>query len=276
VTRINRLVEVLEAGGVASVGGFLPAGSPDHAMVYADLGYDAVLIETEHEGFSAPAIRQSLQFMLSPQQARPVTALVRVPPNGRELNQFFAKQALDQGALGIMFPTIETVEQARAAVTACRYPQTRDASIPEPVGQRGAYNKLAPRSWGLRAPEYYQRADLWPLNPAGELFTMFIVETALGARNVDEILENVSGVGGVMAGLGDMAYSVGAGSDLGSPVVEEAIQTVLAACLKHDVPCCAIAMNEEDARRRIEQGFRIIFSFPLFHDPVLAGLRKSS
>jgi hypothetical protein len=52
-----------------------------------------------------------------------VTPLVRIPPNGGEMNQWIAKQVLDIGVFGIIFPHVSTVDEARNAVSACRYPR---------------------------------------------------------------------------------------------------------------------------------------------------------
>jgi len=57
-----------------------------------------------------------------------VTPLVRIPPNGGEMNQWIAKQVLDIGVFGIIFPHISTVEEARNAVSACRYPRLPNAA----------------------------------------------------------------------------------------------------------------------------------------------------
>ena len=75
---------------------------------------------------SAPALRDALQYMLDRRQildartlAPKVTPLVRIPPNGGEMNQWVAKQVLDLGVFGIIFPHVSTVEEARNAIGAC-------------------------------------------------------------------------------------------------------------------------------------------------------------
>jgi len=59
-----------------------------------------------------------------------VTPLVRIPPNGGEMNQWIAKQVLDIGVFGIIFPHISTVEEARNAVSACRIAPAQRAPLP--------------------------------------------------------------------------------------------------------------------------------------------------
>lgn len=272
--RLNHLISVLERGEVAFGGGFIRLGGPNDAIAFADLDYDFVVIETEHEGFIAQQLGDALQFLIKPGSTRPpATPLVRIPPNGREHNQWFAKQALDQGSFGIAFPTIENADQAWAAVTASRYPQPRDARDGSPVGQRGCWLRLAPRYWGLPRDEYYARADLWPLNPAGEILLMPIIETATGVDNLDSILRDVKGIGAIWAGIGDMSFSLGTGVDFDSDTVEVAVADVLASCRRHNVPCCVEVSRPDDVEKRIAQGFRMIFSRASLKDPVLERAR---
>ena len=96
--------------------------------------------------------------------------MVRIPANGIEMAQWQAKQALDMGCYGIVLPHISTVEEAYNAVAACRYPRLKDKPIYEPAGIRGDGPTAACRYWGITQQEYYQRADVWPLNPKGEIF----------------------------------------------------------------------------------------------------------
>ena len=98
--------------------------------------------------------------------------------------------------MGIIFPSIETPEQALAAVRSMRYPQRRDSRYPEPPGLRGSGTQIATWSWGLSVADYVRRADLWPLNPEGDLVAFMMVETATGVRNVDAIAQ-VPGVTGI-------------------------------------------------------------------------------
>ena len=95
--------------------------------------------------------------------------MVRIPPNGGENNQWLAKQALDLGVYGVLWPHISTVDQARNAVAACRYPRLPTAPLYEPAGIRGDGPTTAVRYWGLTQQEYYAKADVWPLAPHGEI-----------------------------------------------------------------------------------------------------------
>ena len=62
--RLNKVIELLEQGKVVFGGGMAWTGNIDEAMAFADMGYDFVIFEMEHEGFHLPGLRLSLQFLL--------------------------------------------------------------------------------------------------------------------------------------------------------------------------------------------------------------------
>src|SRR5918994_1834298 len=144
----------LEAGKPAFV--TFSGATPENAQAIGDANYDGVVFEMEHNPYDIRALRDSLQYMLNRKQivdrgtlAPAVTPLVRIPPNGGELKQWIAKQVLDSGVYGIVWPHVSTVEEARNAVVACRYPRPKDAPIYDPAGQRGDAPAAAARYWGV-------------------------------------------------------------------------------------------------------------------------------
>jgi 4-hydroxy-2-oxoheptanedioate aldolase len=268
MARLNKVIELLEQGKVVFGGGMAWTGNIDEAMAFADMGYDFVIFEMEHEGFHLPGLRLSLQFLLNRKQIlakgnlQPdVVPFVRVPPNARERNQWVIKQALDTGIYGLIVPHLDTVEQAQAMVVASRYPQAVGVADAEPAGERGWWYRLAPRYWGLSLQEYYDVADLWPLDPKGELFLMPIVEGVQGVKNLPDILHSVTGISAVWAGSGDLSIEMGTRGNMRDPRVEEGIQQILKTCKEFNVPCASIA-GPDDIEKRIEQGFRIIVTMP--------------
>src|SRR5690606_7564014 len=128
IPRLNGIIRALEQGQPAFAA-FSPA-EVDAALAMSVSRYDGVVYEMEHNPWDARALRESLQFMLNRRQiatsgslAPAVTPMVRVPPNGVEKGQWHAKQALDLGCYGIVFPHISSVDEAYNAVAACRYPR---------------------------------------------------------------------------------------------------------------------------------------------------------
>ena len=181
-----------------------------------------------------------------------VATFARFLPYGREPVQWVAKQALDLGLMGVAFNNVDNKEQALTAVRGMRYPPDRGAKIPEPRGQRGLGAGWANWIWGVN--DYARRADLWPLNPEGDLLAIMMIETVEGLKNVDEIAA-VPGVGIIWPGaFADLANDMGLPSS--APEVEEARQTVLRACLKHNVVCGLNPSSEADLQKRIKEGWR--------------------
>ena len=143
--RLNGVIRALEQGKPTFTA-FSPA-EINSALAMSTSKYDGVVFEMEHNFWDGRALRDCFQYMLNRRQivdsgslAPGVTPMVRIPPNGAEKNQWLAKQALDLGAYGIVWPHISTVEEAYNAVAACRYPRLKSAPLYEPAGIRGGEN----------------------------------------------------------------------------------------------------------------------------------------
>ena len=171
-------------------------------------------------------------------------------------SEWVVKQALDLGLYGVLFNSVDTPEQAARAVSMMRYPQLRDSRYPEPNGVRGWSPANAAWAWGIGTDEYARRADLWPLNPDGDLLAVMMIESSEGLRNVDAIART-PGVGALFVGAGgDLSRSLGVPS--GSPELEEAFGQIVAACQRNSVACAISANTGEDVARRVREGWQII------------------
>jgi len=238
--RLNGLIKALETGQHA-FSLFAPL-EPDVAIALQSSRYDGVVFEGEHQGWDIRALRDSLQFLLNRGQiahsgsvAPAITPLARIPANGIERNQFLAKQALDLGCYGIIWPHVSTAAEAYNAVAACRYPRLKDKPLYEPQGIRGDGPFQAQRYWGIEAGEYYARADVWPLAPEGELLVVIQIEDTAGIANLPDILKNVPGIGAVLIGLGDLSQELGVPRQSEHPLVRDAAREVVATCKAHGV-----------------------------------------
>jgi 4-hydroxy-2-oxoheptanedioate aldolase len=191
--------------------------------------------------------------------AQPNVALfARFPPYGRDLesNDWIVKQALDMGLMGIIFNGVENKEQMTRLIRYMRYPQQKTSKYQQPPGLRGYAPGNAVFAWGVSAAEYERRADVWPLNPEGDLLAIPMIETAEGLRNVDEIAA-VPGVGAIFIGAGgDLHQYLGVPQD--APEVEQARQTILAACKAHNVACGITALTKADVDKRLKEGWKMI------------------
>ena len=95
---------------------------------------------------------------------------------------------------------------------------------------RGDGPAQAARYWGLTQQEYYKRADVWPLNPKGEIFVILMIERRQGIENLDDILKKVPGIGVILIGEGDLSQELGFPRQYEHPTVLEAMAHVVKTC----------------------------------------------
>jgi 4-hydroxy-2-oxoheptanedioate aldolase len=224
----------------------------------------------EHNPWDIRALRDSLQYMLNRGQiaksgsvAPSVAPMVRIPPNGAEKAQFQAKQALDLGAYGIVWPHISTVDEAYNAVASCRYPRLKSAPLYEPAGVRGDGPTAAVRYWGLSQQDYYDRADVWPLNPKGEVFVILMMEDTVGIQNLPDILKKVPGIGAILIGEGDLSQELGYPRQYEHPEVLKWMKRVVDTCKEHNVVVGHPHVDANNVERILGEGYRFLMAAPV-------------
>ncbi len=257
---VNPVVAKLAAGGTVTG---LSTGdlSMDNAMMVAQADTDFVRIDMEHMPMDFTALRDFLIGMTDKRTAarkgntQPnVAAVARFPPYGRDQVQWVSKQALDLGLMGIAFNTIDNAQQALTAVQSMRYPPLRTDKVKGPAGIRGVGPVWASWLWGV--DDYRSHADLWPLNPEGDLLSIMMIESVEGVNNIDAI----AGTPGVsviwVAAAQDLAASYGV--PVSAPEIEDARQKLLKACIAHKVVCGINPTDAADATRRVREGWRYL------------------
>jgi 4-hydroxy-2-oxoheptanedioate aldolase len=239
------------------------------AIEMTDAPYDGIIFEMEHNPYDVAGLGDALQYMLNRKQiaasgsvAPAVTPLARIPANGVEMNQAFAKQVLDRGVYGVIWPHVHTVEQAYNAVASCRYARPKDAPLYEPRGVRGDGPASAARYWGLTQAEYYAKADVWPLAPQGELLVGLMIESTTAIENLDDMLANVPGIGFCLIGEGDLSQELGFARQYEHPVVIDAMRRIVETCHKHNVPVGNPHTNAKNVERLLQEGYRFLMSAP--------------
>ena len=267
IPRLNGAIRALEQGQPAFVT-FSPT-EIGNAQAIGDAEYDGVVFEMEHGPYDIRALRDCMQYMLNRRQiltsgtlTPSVAPFVRIPPNGGEMNQWIAKQVLDSGVYGVIWPHVSTVEDARNAVAACRYPRPRNSPNFEPAGQRGDAPAAAARYWGLSQQEYYKRADVWPLAPDGELVVVVMCEEARAIKNLPQILREVPGIGVVLIGEGDLSQDLGFPRQYEHPTVAAAIGEILSICKEAGVVCGHPHVDSSNVERLLDMGFRWLMASP--------------
>lgn len=175
----------------------------------------------------------------------------KIAPDPAKAGDNISRQ-LNQGVGGIVFVEAESAEEVRQGLAAMRL-KANGGTRPDAVGG-------APVYWGISEQEYRRKADLWPVNPDGELINWTIVESKEGLAHVREIAA-VKGVGVLFPGAGTLRGVFSTTNAAGERVVdaaahENAIQQVLAACKEFHVPC-GYPANANDIETRMKQGFSV-------------------
>src|SRR5262245_34788406 len=181
----NRIRERLEAGQLALGMALRQARTVDIGRVLAACGFDFAFIDMEH---NTMGIDTAAQIAVACHDAG-VTPIVRVP--GYE--HYLATRLLDAGAMGIVFPHVDTAEHARQLVANCKYP---------PVGHRSLGGPMA--QLGFRA---YPRAESSALVNA-ETLAIMMLETPEAIANADAIAA-VPGVDVLLIGTNDLTLEMG-------------------------------------------------------------------
>ena len=164
---------------------WVATASATMAEIAGASGFEVVIIDGEHTPVHLETTVELLRALAAYPLAIP---LVRVP----SLDRVFLKQVLEIGAQNILIPMIDTVEQAKEAVAAVRYP---------PRGVRGVGSYLGRSSRWAAVPDYLDGAD-----DTISLYTQ--VESQEAIENLPEILA-VDGIDGIFIGPADLSASMG-------------------------------------------------------------------
>lgn len=192
------------------------------------------------EKASSPRLHHPLVVKTHEIAPDPALAAQRI---GRQLNL---------GVSAVVFVGVESADEVKAGLTAMRF-KSNGGTRPDDVGSAPAY-------WGLNEKDYKDKADLWPLNPRGELVNWTIVESKEGLARVREIAA-VKGIGVLFPGAGTLRGVFTSTDASGQRVFDEkgweaAIQQVLAACKEFKI-ACGYPATANDIEMRMQQGFSV-------------------
>jgi 2-keto-3-deoxy-L-rhamnonate aldolase RhmA len=175
----------------------------------------------------------------------------RIKPDPAKAIENISRQ-LNTGATTIVMVDVESADEVKQGLAAMRF-KSKGGTRPDDVGGAPAY-------WGMSEKDYRAKADLWPMNPNGELTSWAIVESKEGLAKVREIAA-VKGLTVLFPGAGTLrGVFTTTGADgarsFDAAGWEAAIQNVLAACKEFNVPC-GYPATENDIETRMKQGFNV-------------------
>ena len=206
----NTVKQLLDNGKLAVGMGVRQGRTADTARAAKACGFDWVFIDMEHNSMD---IDNAVQMCVSALDTG-VTPIVRVPSH----HHFHATRLLDGGAMGVIFPHVDTPEQAREAVLNCRFPPIGNRSIPGGLPQLG-----------FASLSQAESCDLCNEN----LLVVVMLETEQAINNADAIAA-VEGVDVLLIGSSDLAASMGIPGDFNHTKIEAAYLTVISACHKYN------------------------------------------
>ena len=225
----NRLLETW-AKGERTFGLWCAIPSSVSAEGAATQGADYVCVDQQHGAVDysdAVTMFQAIDPWTTP--------LTRVPWN----DPATIMKALDAGAKGVIVPLVSTAEDARRAVSACRYP---------PQGIRSFGPVRASIALGSR-----DTADL------DRVACIVMIETMEGLDNLEEIAA-VPGLDAVYIGPADLALAMGLppAYELSDAQHVEAIEAIRQACARHGIVAGIHCADGDMGARRIAEGFQMV------------------
>lgn len=229
--RDNVFLKAIRAGQ-QQVGLWISLSNGYAAEAVAPAGYDWALLDMEH----SPNELSSLLGQLQAFAATDTTAIVRPDWN----DTVKVKRLLDLGVPGLLFPMVQTIEEAQAAVAACRYP---------PRGVRGVAGTTRANGFG-RIKDYFSQVESQTAILI-QLETVQAVENALAFAQVD-------GVDGIFFGPADIGADMGHVGQPMHPEVWQLIRPAARALMSRGMPVGTLVSDPDFAAELLNEGFSFV------------------
>lgn len=216
-------------GGSVPLGTWLMSGAPSTAEALGFCGFDFLVLDMEHVPIGVPEAVNLLRAIAG----TPAQAVVRLPWN----DPIIVKRMLDAGAQTLMFPFIQTAEEAHQAVAATRYP---------PQGTRGIAAVHRASRYG-RDTDYLQHAN-------DQVCVILQLETRAAIAGMANIAD-VAGVDALFVGPGDLAGDMGHIGAVSHPDVQAALREAAGAARALGMPVGIVGPTVGMVRDFTEWGY---------------------
>ncbi|MCL5946660.1 MAG: aldolase/citrate lyase family protein [Chloroflexi bacterium] len=218
-----------------AIGLWINLASPIATEVLAHIGFDFLVIDTEH----SPTDTETLTQMLQAMKGAATAPFARVAGNDVNL----IKRVLDTGVHGIVIPMINTVADAQQAIASCRYP---------PQGVRSVGGIRPPLSFGVTRAEYLAQANT-------QVLVALQIEHTRALTNLEDIA-SLPGFDCLFVGPNDLCASLGLPPLLEPdyPAYEEALQRIVSVARATGKTAGILVGTLATAQKRWRQGFRLI------------------
>lgn len=232
--RKNSVKAALKAG-LPQVGTWLSLGNVFAARLMARVGFPWLTVDLEH----SPIGWDNAGQLFGAVADAGCICLARVPRGDHD----YIKRVLDAGAHGIVVPMVNTVEEAKIAIAAAKYP---------PVGNRSVGGGMHAMNFNTSAGEYYKHAN-------DEVLVVLQTESPEGIRNAEAIY-SLPGVDAIFVGPHDLRFQMRGpdGKDPSPEEFEAALQKVLATGKKCGTPVGIHLLTVEEVEFRIKEGWQFL------------------
>lgn len=214
------------------IGSWLMSASPLVTEAMGCAGFDFLVVDMEHCPIDLPQALSLLQVLAG----TPTPPMLRVPWN----DAVVVKRVLDAGAQTIMFPFIQTIDEARQAVAATRYP---------PKGIRGVA--------GMNRAGRFGTVDDYVHKAASELCVILQVETPSAVALLSDIAA-LEGVDAVFIGPADLSANMGLLGKVDNPKVQDALSAGAKVARQAGKPCGIIGQDAAAVQKYLEMGFTFV------------------
>jgi 4-hydroxy-2-oxoheptanedioate aldolase len=230
----NPVKAALQAGE-PQVGTWLSFGHVHATRLMARVGFPWLTLDMEH----SPIDWYTAGLIFGSIADAGCVPLARVPRGDHDL----IKRVLDAGAMGIVVPMVNTVEEAKIAIAAAKYP---------PEGNRSVGGGLHTLNFDASAADYYAHAN-------DEILVILQTESPEGVENAEAIY-SLPGVDAIFVGPNDLKFQMRGpdGKDPSPDEHEAMMQRVLAAGKKVGTPVGLHVQSPDQVRHRIEEGWQYI------------------
>jgi len=217
------------AAGKTPIGAWLVSAAPSAAEALGCIGFDFLVVDMEHTPLDTPQMVGVLQTIAG----TAAQAIVRPPWN----DMVMVKRALDAGAQSLLFPFVQSADEAKRAVAYTRYP---------PAGVRGVAAMHRGSRYGT-VPNYQKRAH-------EEICVIVQIETLTAFEQIEAIAA-VPGVDSIFIGPADLSASMGFLGDMGNAAVQEKLRAGAQTCKRLGKPCGIVGANPEIVASFLDYGF---------------------
>jgi len=228
-------VKAALAAGKPQVGTWLSLDNVFSARLMARVGLPWLTLDMEH----SPIDWSDAGTIFGAIADGGCVPIARVPRG----EHYLIKRVLDAGAMGIVVPMVDTVEEAKLAIAAAKYP---------PTGNRSVGGSMHALNFGATAGEYYARAN-------DEILVILQTESPRGVENAEAIY-SLPGVDAIFVGPNDLSAQMRTpdGTDPTPAAHEEMLQRILAIGKKTGTPVGLHVQTPDEVKKRIAEGWQFL------------------